>query len=158
MTSTSQDGRFEEGQVDLEEIRQATRRGIDKKTGRTVTNLLEWERSWKNVKILKYPTRFANELRLGARENPTVERVLTSNVMLPEVDTAREYWTPSVEQAIQLAAIEDQEIRTTMSNAMFLEWRQANLAENARRKALNEVSKTRTDLEVEDLKERKRTP
>ena len=28
---------------------------IDKKTGRTVTNLLEWERSWKNVKILKYP-------------------------------------------------------------------------------------------------------
>ena len=40
---------------------------IDKKTGRTVTNLLEWERSWKNVKILKYPTRFANELRLGVR-------------------------------------------------------------------------------------------
>ena len=63
---------------------------IDKKTGRTVTNLLEWERSWKNVKILKYPTRFANELRLGVRENPTVEQILTSNVMLPEVDTARE--------------------------------------------------------------------
>ena len=40
---------------------------IDKKTGRTVTNLLEWKRSWKNVKILKYPTRFANELRLGTR-------------------------------------------------------------------------------------------
>ena len=52
--------------------------------------------------------------------------------MLPEVDTAREYWTPSVEQAIQLAAIEDQEIRN--SNAMFLEWRQANQAENARGK------------------------
>ena len=108
---------------------------IDRKTGRTVTNLLEWERSWKNVKILKYPT------RIGVRENPTVEQILTNNVMLPEVDTAREYWTPSVEQAIQLAAIEDQEIRTTMSNAMFLEWRQANLAENARRKALNKVPK-----------------
>ena len=40
---------------------------------------------------------------------------------------------------------------------MFLEWRQANLAENARRKALNEVSKTRIDLEVKDLKERKDT-
>ena len=109
------------------------------------------------MKILKYPTRFANELRLGVRENPTVEQILTSNVMLPGVDTAREYWTPSVEQAIQLAAIEDQEIRTTMSNAMFLEWRQANLSENARRKALNEVSKTRIDLEVKDLKERKDT-
>ena len=58
---------------------------IDKKTGRTVTNLLEWERSWKNVKILKYPTRFANELRLGVRENPTIEQILTNNVMLPEV-------------------------------------------------------------------------
>ena len=30
-------------------------------------NILEWERSWKNVKILEYPTRFANELRLGER-------------------------------------------------------------------------------------------
>ena len=114
---------------------------IDKKTGRTVTNLLEWERSWKNVKILKYPTRFANELRLGVRENPTVQQILTSNVMLPEVDTTREYWTQTVEQNIQLATIEDQAIRATISNTMFLEWRQANLAENARRKALNEVSK-----------------
>ena len=38
-----------------------------KKTGRAETNLLEWERSWKYMKILKYPTRFATELRLGVR-------------------------------------------------------------------------------------------
>ena len=38
---------------------------INRKTGRIETNLLEWKRSWKNVKILTYPTRFANELRLG---------------------------------------------------------------------------------------------
>ena len=62
-----------------------------------------------------------------------------------------------MEQNIQLATIEDQAIRATISNTMFLEWRQANLAENARRKALNEVSKTRIDLEVKDLKERKDT-
>ena len=37
---------------------------INKKTGRAETNLLEWERSWKNVKILKYPKRFANEITL----------------------------------------------------------------------------------------------
>ena len=56
---------------------------IDKKTGRTVTNPLEWERSWKNVKILKYPTRFANELRLGLRENPTVEQILRDSIGSP---------------------------------------------------------------------------
>ena len=30
---------------------------IIRRTGRTETNLLEWERSWKNVKILKHPSR-----------------------------------------------------------------------------------------------------
>ena len=66
----------------------------DRRTGRPITNLLEWERSWKNVKILKYPTRFTNELRLGVRDNPTVEQVLQANVILPEVDTSREFWGP----------------------------------------------------------------
>ena len=44
-----------------------------------------------------------------------------------------------------------------MSNAIILEWRQADLPENARRKALNEVAKTRIALEVKDLKGRKDT-
>ena len=43
---------------------------INKRTGRAETNYLEWERSWKNVKILKYATRFAGELRSGVREIP----------------------------------------------------------------------------------------
>ena len=77
--------------------------------------------------------------------------------MLSEVDTTREYWAPIVEQPIQLAAIENLKIRTAMSNAMFLGWRQTNLAENTRREALNEVAKTRIDLEIKDLKERKDT-
>ena len=130
---------------------------INKKTGRAETNLLEWERSWKNVKILKYPTRFANELRLGVRENPNVDDVLAENVMLPEVDTGREYWVPTPEETNELLAIEDQVIRTARQNVMFLAWRQAQQAENARRKALNEVAKTRIDLEVKDLKERRDT-
>ena len=88
-----------------------------KKTGRAETNLLEWERSWKNMKILKYPTRFATELRLGVRENPNVDDVLAENVMLPEVDTRREYCVPTV--------IEDQLIRTAMQNVMLLAWIQA---------------------------------
>ena len=96
---------------------------IDKKTGRTVTNLLEWERSWKNVKILKYPTRFANELRLEVRNNPTVEQVLQANVMLPEVDTSREYWGPNADQVIEQPAIEDMELRAARANAMFPQWR-----------------------------------
>ena len=48
-------------------------------------------------------------------------------------------------------------IRTARQNVMFLAWRQAQQAENARRKAMNEVAKTRIDLEVQDLKERRDT-
>ena len=74
--------------------------------------------------------------------------------MLPGVDTAREYWTPTPEQNAELILIEDLEARAARSNELFLQWRQARLDENARRKALNEVAKTRIDLEVKDLKER----
>ena len=60
---------------------------IDKKTGRTVTNLLEWERSWKNVKILKYPTRFARSprclgLTLGRRVHQGLGFVFIFHVLL----------------------------------------------------------------------------
>ena len=48
------------------------------------------------------------------------------------------------------------ELRAARANAMFLQWRRANLDKNARRKALNEVAKTRIDLEVKDLKEMRR--
>ena len=91
------------------------------------------------------------------RDNPTVEQILAANVMLSEKDTAREYWSPTTDHAIELAAIEDQEVRVMRGNELFLEWRQANLNENARCKALNEMAKTRFDLEVKDLKERKDT-
>ena len=127
---------------------------INRKTGRIETNLLEWERSWKNVKILEYPTRFANELRLGERVQYDLAQILAANVMLPDVDTAREYWVPTPEQTEELNAIAARPARDARSNLMFLEWREARLAENARRKALNEISKTRIDLEVKDLKER----
>ena len=73
---------------------------INRKTGHIETNLLEWERSWKNVKILKYPTRLKNELRLGVRDNYTLDQILEADVMLPEVNTAREYWTPTPEQNV----------------------------------------------------------
>ena len=33
---------------------------INKKTGRSETNYLEWERSWKNVKILQFPATFSD--------------------------------------------------------------------------------------------------
>ena len=83
-----------------------------------------------------------------------MDQILEANVMLPEVDTAREYWIPTPEQNAELVLIEDLEARTARSNELFLQWRQARLDENARRKALNEVAKTRIDLEVKDLKER----
>ena len=64
---------------------------------------------------------------------------------------------PNADQVIELSAIEDMELRAARANAMFLQWRRANLDENARGKALNEVAKTRIDLEVKDLKERRRS-
>ena len=117
---------------------------MNKKTGRAETNYLEWERSWKNVKILKYATRFANELQ-GERENPTVQEILDINIMLPDLDATRESWIPTVEQTAALTAIEDAGQRATAENAKFVAWRRATLEENARRKALNEVTKTRID-------------
>ena len=92
----------------------------DRRTGRPITNLLEWDISWKKVKILKYPTRFANELRLGVRDNLSVGQILRANVMLPEVDTAREYWRPSANQEFELAAIEYVNMRAMSVNLMFL--------------------------------------
>ena len=69
-------------------------------------------------------------------------------------DSTREYWNPTIEEQAALNAIEDEAARTLLSNQLFLTWRQGRLDENARRKALNEVAKTRIDLEVKDLKER----
>ena len=75
---------------------------INRKSGRVETNFLEWERSWKNVKILQFPARYAEKLRTGQRGVHTAEQILTRNVMLPEVDTAREFWLPTPEQAAEL--------------------------------------------------------
>ena len=47
---------------------------INRKTGRIETNLLEWERSWKNMKILKYPT---------GRESSTYSREHTGSESHP---------------------------------------------------------------------------
>ena len=130
---------------------------INRRTGRIETNLLEWERSWRNVKILKFPARYAEELRRGVRVNPTIEQILEANVMLPDVDTTREYWIPTQEQAAELAAINPRAAQDARRTELFIAWRQAQLLENSRRKALNEVTKTRIDLEVKDFKERKDT-
>ena len=110
---------------------------INKRTGLAETNYLEWERSWKNVKSLKYTTRFAGELRSEVRETPPLRR---------------EFWIPSPEQAASLVAIEDVGVRAAMENAMFVAWSRAMQEENARRNELNEVAKTRIDLEVKDCR------
>ena len=109
------------------------------------------------MKILKFQARYAEELRAGVRANPTIEQILVANVMLPDVDTTREYWIPNPEQAAELAAINPRAAKDARRTEMFIAWRQAQLLENARRKALNEVTKTRIDLEVKDFKERKDT-
>ena len=46
------------------------------RTGRSETNYLERERSWKNVKVLQFPAKFAEELRSGQWAEYTVEQIL----------------------------------------------------------------------------------
>ena len=57
---------------------------INKNTGRSETNYLEWERSLKDVKVLQFPAKFAKELRSGQRAEYTVEQILARNAMLPD--------------------------------------------------------------------------
>ena len=114
---------------------------INRKTGRVETNFLEWERSWKNVKILQFPPKYAEELRSGHRREHTAEQILARNVMLPEVDTAREFWLPTPEEAEQLEGLNARQ-RAAKKTEFYLPWRQAGMLENARRKAQNEITKT----------------
>ena len=99
---------------------------INKKTGRSETNYLEWERSWKNVKILQFPATYAKELRSGPRAEYTVEQILARNRMLPEVDTAREFWLPIAEQATELEALTARP-RGIREMEFYLAWREARL-------------------------------
>ena len=50
-----------------------------------------------------------------------MDQILEANVMLPAVDTAREYWIPTPEQTAELVLIEDLEARTARSNELFLQ-------------------------------------
>ena len=77
--------------------------------------------------------------------------------MLPDVDTTREYWVPTPEEAAELATINPRAAQDARRIELFIAWRQAQLLENSRRKALNEVTKARIDVEVKDFKERKDT-
>ena len=105
---------------------------INRKTGRVETNFLEWERSWKNVKILQFPARYADELRSGQRGVYTVEQILARNVMLPEVDTAKEFWLPTPEQSAELEGLAARP-RAARETEFYPPWRQEQLQEKARR-------------------------
>ena len=54
------------------------------------------------MKILQFTARYAEEVRTGQGGVYTVEQILVRNVMLPEVDTARELWLPTPEQSAEL--------------------------------------------------------
>ena len=108
-------------------------------------------------KILQFPARYAEEeLRSGQRGNYTVEQVLARNAMLPDVDTDREYWTFTPEQATELASLSAR-VKENKESVFYLPRRQDVLTENARRKAQNDITKTRIDMETKVLQERQDT-
>ena len=102
------------------------------------------------MKILQFPAKFAEELRSEQRAEDTVEQMLARNRMLPEVDTARVFWLPTAEQTTELEALTARP-RGIKETEFYLAWREVRLQENARRKAQNEITKTRIDLETKVL-------
>ena len=100
--------------------------------------------------------KYAEELRSGQRAEYTVEQILARNRMQPEVDTDREFWLPTAEQTAELEALNARP-RAIKETEFYLAWRQARQQENARRKAQNEITKTRIDLETKVLQERQDT-
>ena len=109
------------------------------------------------MKILRYPTRYADELRSGVRNPIDDEQVLAELQILPELDAAREFWRPTPEQAAELATINQRAPRDARRDEMFFAWRAARLIENAEIKRQNEITKTRIDLKVKEIKDMKDT-
>ena len=107
---------------------------INRKTGSVETNILERERSWKNVKILQFPARYAEKLRSGQKGLYTVEQILARNVMLPDVDTDRECWTPTPEQATELASLSAR-AKENKESEFYLPWRSRRLVSIWRRRS-----------------------
>ena len=97
--------------------------------------------------------KYAEELSSGQRAEYTVEQILARNRMLPEVATDREFWLPTAEQTTELEALNARP-RVIKETEFYLAWRQARLQENAKRKAQNEVTRTRIDLETKVFQER----
>ena len=93
------------------------------------------------------------ELSSGQRAEYTVEQILARNRVLPEVATDIEFWLPTAEQTTELEALNARR-RAIKETEFYLAWRQARQQENARRKAQNEITKTRIDLETKVLQER----
>ena len=101
----------------------------------------------KNVKILQFPAKHAEEFRSGQRAEYNVKQILARNVLLPEVDTARDFWLPTAEQTTEFEAL------TVRPRGI----KETGLQENARRKAQNEITMTRIDSETKVLQERQDT-
>ena len=73
----------------------------------------------------------------------TAEQILARNVMLPEVDTAREFWLQATDARASCGTRGSQRETTSSQGGGVLPvpWRQAGMLENARRKAQNEITK-----------------
>ena len=74
-----------------------------------------------------------------------------------QIDTTREVWRPTPEEAAELAAINQTGPRSARRDEMFFAWRAARLAANFEIKRQNEIVKTRIDLEVKEIRERRDT-
>ena len=126
----------------------------DKKTGRQVTNYLDWERKWRDVKITEYPAEFSVQLDNWDRTAFDPEAEMNRLRLEPELDYERPYWVPTFEQEQQLASIESPDQKTTAENRMYIEWRTARIAQNALIRSNNEIKRAKMSHQVKELMKR----
>ena len=65
---------------------------MNRRTGRMETNLLEWERKWKSIKITEYPAEYAETLRTGVMEDFDREAILAPFVLESEMMLSMPSW------------------------------------------------------------------
>ena len=130
---------------------------MNRKTGRMETNILEWERKWKYVKITEYPAEYADQLRTGVRVAHDRATILAPFNLEPEKDTAFEHWVPTAAQTTELAAIRNEAQHDRREKELFLEWRGERLTENAMIRTQNEIKKAERDLKIKEMDQRKST-
>ena len=130
---------------------------MNRRTGRMETNLLEWERQWKSIKITEYPAEYAEALRTGVMDEFDRDASLAPFALESEMDTTMDTWLPTDAQWAEMEAIPGVLARARREKEMFAVWKQFRLDANADIRTANEIKKAERDLKIKEMDNRQST-